>query len=76
MEIDRKVYTVKEVAAQLGISPESVYRAVLRGTIPSVWIGGRVLIPIEAFERLLEPIRAYQEKEKAFRAGDGQSGSI
>ena len=50
---DRKVLTVKEVSEQLGLGLHSTYRALHNGDIPSVRIGGRILIPVEAFERLL-----------------------
>lgn len=37
--------TVRQVAALLGVSLRSVYRAVADGIIPSIRIGRRILIP-------------------------------
>ena len=54
MDLDgRRVFTVRETAAQLGVGSQFVYRAIRRGHIPSVRIGGRVLVPIGAFDKLL-----------------------
>lgn len=49
----RKVLTVKEAAEQLGFSPPTIYRAVRNGYIPFIRIGGRILIPVAAFEKML-----------------------
>ena len=45
----RLTITVEEAAAHLGISRNSVYEAVRRGEIPSVRIGGRIVIPRRRF---------------------------
>jgi excisionase family DNA binding protein len=38
-------YSVREAAQLLGLSRNSVYQACLKGEIPSVRIGRRILIP-------------------------------
>ena len=48
------VYTVTQVAKLLGLSRASAYARVQDGSIPSVRIGSRILIPRKAFERLLD----------------------
>lgn len=50
---NKAVYTVTEVAALLGIGRGSAYQAVREGTIPSLRIGRRLVIPAAALERLL-----------------------
>ena len=49
----KKTYTVEEVARVLGIGRTAAYEAVRLGTIPSVRIGRRILIPTTALDRLL-----------------------
>lgn len=45
--------TVKEAAAVLGIGRNTAYEAVKRGDIPSLSIGGRILIPTARLFALL-----------------------
>lgn len=49
------VYTANEILRLLGgkISRPTLYRALREGTIPSLRLGRRVLIPRAALERLL-----------------------
>jgi excisionase family DNA binding protein len=47
------VLTLNEVAALLRISRGSAYEAARRGEIPTIRIGRRLLVPTDAFERLL-----------------------
>lgn len=51
---ERLVVTVEEAAGLLGISRGLAYEGVRQGTIPSVRIGRRLLVPLEALRRLLE----------------------
>jgi excisionase family DNA binding protein len=46
--------SVTEAARALGIGKTSAYSAIERGEIPSVRIGGRILVPRAALARLLE----------------------
>lgn len=52
--LDKAVFTVDETAKFLGIGRAGAYQAVAQGTIPSVRIGRRILVPKQALERLLE----------------------
>lgn len=45
--------TVEEAAAVLGISRGLAYEGVREGTIPSLRIGRRLLVPRKALDRLL-----------------------
>lgn len=47
------VLTPREVAHELRLGRNSVYEAIRNGTIPSVRIGRRLLIPRAALDRLL-----------------------
>ena len=49
----RLVVTVEEAAGLLGISRGLAYEGVRQGTIPSVRIGRRLLVPLEALTRVL-----------------------
>jgi excisionase family DNA binding protein len=51
---ERAVLSVKEAAKALGLNQNGVYEAVNRGDIPSLRVGGRILIPRVAFDRWLE----------------------
>ena len=53
-EEERLVYTVEEAGRLLGLSRSSSYEAVRNHSIPSIRIGGRVLVPKKALERMLE----------------------
>ena len=45
MEIGKETATVAEAAQMLGLSVSSAYRAIESGEIPSIRIGGRILVP-------------------------------
>lgn len=51
--ISRKTISVEEAGHQLGISRNTAYEAAGRGEIPTIRIGRRLLVPLVAFERLL-----------------------
>lgn len=50
---ERLTYNVSEAAKLLGLSKNSAYQACLRGEIPYLKIGKRILIPRVQLERLL-----------------------
>jgi excisionase family DNA binding protein len=50
---ERLTYSVRETAQVLGLSRNSVYQGCLKGEIPSIRIGKRILIPKARLERLL-----------------------
>jgi excisionase family DNA binding protein len=51
--VERKTYSVVETAKVLGIGRSAAYQAVNAGEIPSIRIGGRLLVPVQALEQLL-----------------------
>jgi excisionase family DNA binding protein len=51
---EKKVMTVMEAAAELGISKGSAYEAARTGKIPTIRIGRRLIVPRAAFERMLD----------------------
>jgi len=53
MQEDRLSFSKDEVARQLGVSRDSVTRAIQRGEIKPIHFGRRVLIPRSELERLL-----------------------
>ena len=53
MSADRLTLSVPEAAQLLGVSRMTAYSAVREGTIPSLRIGRRVLVPRAALDPLL-----------------------
>lgn len=53
MSTQPKVCTVSETAKMLRISRATAYEGVRSGSIPSIRVGRRVLIPLVALEALL-----------------------
>jgi excisionase family DNA binding protein len=49
----RVAFSVQETADQLGVCPASVYRALKRGELEAVTLGGRRLVPRRSIEKLL-----------------------
>ena len=49
----RRTLTVAEAAACLGVSRNTAYEAMRKGTVPSIRLGRRILIPAQALESLL-----------------------
>lgn len=47
------VWTVEETAGLLGISRGSAYEQVRLGNIPSIRLGGRIVVPRAALDKLL-----------------------
>lgn len=45
--------TVSQTAIMLGISRTTAYECVRRGSIPSIRLGGRIIVPTQAIEQLL-----------------------
>ena len=45
--------TVPEAAQRLGIGRNAAYQGVRRGEIPSIRVGGRILVPKRALDDLL-----------------------
>jgi excisionase family DNA binding protein len=48
----RLALTVTEAAATVGLKPQAMYRLVARGEIPSVRLGGRILILLGPFKEM------------------------
>lgn len=58
---ERRTISVEEAGKRLGVSRNSAYEAAGRGEIPTIKIGRRLLVPITAFERMLDPRTSKQE---------------
>lgn len=52
--VERLVYTVKEAVALLGISLHVAYQAAREGTLPTVRLSRRVLVPRKALLAMLD----------------------
>jgi excisionase family DNA binding protein len=53
VESSRLTLSVPETAALLGISRALAYQLVARGELPSLRLGGRILVPRHALDRLV-----------------------
>ena len=51
--VERLCYTVPEVAEMLGISKNHAYEMARCGEIPVLRLGGRIVVPKAAFDRML-----------------------
>ena len=51
---NRLVYTIAEVGQILGLSENSVRKAIREGSISHKRIGGRIIIPIKSFHEEME----------------------
>ena len=51
---DREYLSVKEFKDRLGVSRNLIYEQVRKGGLPSVRLGGRILIPVDALELLMQ----------------------
>lgn len=49
-----KFYSVAQVAAVLGMSSMTVYRAISAGEFPAVRIRGRLIVPAKAVEAMVD----------------------
>lgn len=52
--MEKLAYTLRETAQVLSIGERSVRRRINDGTIPSVRIGGRILVPVAGLRRVIE----------------------
>ena len=60
---DREYLSVKEFKDRLGVSGNLIYEQVRQGVLPSVRLGGRILIPVDALELLMQ--RQEQQESSA-----------
>lgn len=49
-----RTITVAQAATVLGISRTTAYECVRAGSIPSLHLGGRIIVPLQAIEAMLE----------------------
>ena len=51
---DKAYVSVKEFKDRLGVSSNLIYEQLRKGALPSVRLGGRILIPADALPQLME----------------------
>ena len=54
--VEKLADSIPEAARMLGIAPNTAYRAVATGELPSVKIGGRILVPRAALKAMLAKV--------------------
>lgn len=52
--MEKKTYTVNEIATLLGVGRHTAYNLVNRADFPKIVVGRRYVIPIQAFDNWLE----------------------
>ena len=52
--VKRRTMTVPQAGAVLGIGRTAAYQAAHTGEIPTIRIGNRIVVPLPAFERMLQ----------------------
>jgi excisionase family DNA binding protein len=52
--VEKRALAVKEAVETYGLSRSMLYRLMARGTLHSVRVGGRRLLPVDALEALLK----------------------
>jgi len=50
---ERRAYRIDEAAAAIGLSRSTLYKLIAAGTLRSVKVGGRRLVPVASLEALL-----------------------
>lgn len=50
---ERRTLTVPEAAQVLGVTPNHAYIAARKGDLPTIRLGRKVLVPVDALERML-----------------------
>ena len=51
---DKEFLSVKEFKDRLGVSSNLIYEQLRKGALPSVRLGGRILIPADALQQMME----------------------
>ena len=51
---DKEYFSVKEFKDRLGVSSNLIYEQLRKGALPSVRLGGRILIPVDALQQMME----------------------
>ena len=60
---DKAYFSVKEFKDRLGVSSNLIYEQLRKGALPSVRLGGRILIPADALQQLMQ--RQHQQEASA-----------
>jgi excisionase family DNA binding protein len=51
--VERRTYSIPEAAKMLGLSRGAAYDAAKDGSLPTIKIGGRILVPKAMLDRML-----------------------
>lgn len=64
IKLEKRVYVPCEICEILGLSRVKVYEFLRSGQIPSVRLGNKYLIPVDAFEKWLNSFGPVERIEK------------
>jgi excisionase family DNA binding protein len=70
-ELRRQALSVPEAAEVLGISPRAAWRYARTGELPTVRLGGRVLVPVRLLEELLSGVSPSETSAPGFDRARG-----
>ena len=62
-QLERKAYSVQDVADMLSVSTDVVYKLVKAKKLPHKRLGERILVPVPLFEAWLERQESYTVEE-------------
>ncbi len=62
LRVERQFYTIRQLSEVLGLSESSIRSKVARHQIKTVRLGGRVLIPTQWVQKLIN--KAYDESQE------------
>lgn len=65
METERLSYSIEKAVALLGIGRNTAYEAAKSGDLPSIRMGGRILVPRVAITRLIDQAVSGAQPEAA-----------
>lgn len=61
--MERNTITIPEAAVRLGIGRLTAYNAAKNGTLPTLRLGRRLVVPLPAFEEMLRGTQRGEVKE-------------
>jgi excisionase family DNA binding protein len=78
LAVERRTYSIPEAGKMLGISRGAAYDAARDGSLPTIKIGGRILVPKAALDRMLngDPEAGDQELTKSRGARKSRPSSF
>ena len=65
MNVERRTITVEQAGVMLGVSRALAYQMANNGQLPIIRCGHRLLVPVKAFETMLEGVQVSTKPQPA-----------